>query len=258
MTVRVFMDGAIVEPQDARVSVFDRGFLYGDSVYEVLRTYGGNPLAVAQHLARLRRSGNGLGFEMHWSDGHLRHALAETLGAAGNDESYARIMCTRGAGAMGLATELAVDPRLIIIVRPVPEVPAQQLRDGITVALVSIVRNPKNTVDPSIKSGNYLNNILALREARQRGAMDAIMLDTKGRVAEGSASNIFAVHDGRVRTPPLEVGILEGVTRGVLFEICASADIECAAEEIARHSPTFNAHKSGIAAKLQAAIDDLT
>jgi branched-chain amino acid aminotransferase len=212
VTTRVFLDGEVVAPEAARISVFDRGFLYGDSVYEVLRTFGGRPFALGEHLERLGRSAAGLALPLPPAAA-IEAAVRRTLEAAANPESYLRVMVTRGAGAFGLDPALGGAPVLLVIAREL-ELPDERLyREGASVAVVSVWRNHPRALDPAIKSGNYLNNILALAEARARGAYEALLCDAQGFVAEGSSSNVFLVTAGELATPPLGAGILDGITR---------------------------------------------
>ena len=213
MSTLVNVDGRVLPPEQAVVPVLDRGFLYGDSVYEVVRTYGGRVFALAEHLDRLERSAAYIGLVLP-ARARLEEELARTLAQAGNAESYARIMVTRGEGKFGLAPQLEQDPRLIVIVRPL-EVPAADLyQRGLHVAVVRTRRNSPLALDPAAKTGNYLNSILALREANLAGADDAIFLDLDGRVTEASTSNVFFVKGGVIVTAPLWLGMLHGVTRG--------------------------------------------
>ena len=221
MPTRVFLDGKVVLPEEARVSVFDRGFLYGDSVYEVLRTFGGRPFALGEHLDRLDRSAGGIRLPLPPLTG-VEAAVRETLSAAGNAESYVRVMVTRGAGPIGLDPALGERPVLIVIVRELELPEARLYRDGAEVALVSVLRNHPRALDPAIKSGNYLNNILALAEARGRGAYEALLRDADGFITEGSSSNVFVVTGGALWTPPLAAGILDGITRRHVIDLARS------------------------------------
>lgn len=225
MAVKVWINGTVFDEADAKVSVFDRGFLYGDSVYEVLRTSGGRPVDLEPHLDRLGRSAAGLMLPMPPLD-LLRGALAETLAAAANAESYVRIVLTRGAGEIGLDTALAENPLRIVIVRPLARPPAELYERGATLQIVHVVRTSPRAIDPGVKSGNYLNSILALAEARRAGAYEALMCDAHGRVAEGSSSNVFVVRGGVVATPPVEVGILRGITRERVIELARAEGID--------------------------------
>lgn len=228
MQGKVYLNGTVVAPLDAKVSVFDRGFLYGDSVFETLRVYHGQPFALQAHLERLYASGERVGFFLPWTPSHLQDALKQTLHAAGFQDAYVRIIATRGEGTMGLDPGLAVDPKLIILVLPLPALSSAMYEHGVSVRLVSVCRMPKRSVDPLAKTGNYLNSVLAMREAKSHGAAEAIMLDREGRVAEASAANVFAFVDGAWATPPLDVGILSGITRQTILGLCAQHHIPAA------------------------------
>ena len=221
MAIRVFIDGVIHDQQTALVPVFDRGFLYGDSVYEVTRTAGGRPVDLERHIERLERSSTGILLPKIAREKVFR-AVRETLLAAENRESYIRIIVTRGAGEIGLDPSLADEPRLIVIVRPLRLPDPKLYSDGAEVALVDVRRNLPRAVDPAIKSGNYLNNILALAEAKRAGAYESIMCNAEGRVVEGSSSNIFIVKGGKLRTPALVDGLLDGITRRRVIELAGA------------------------------------
>jgi len=211
--------GKLVPPEQAMVPVLDRGFLYGDSVYEVVRTYAGRPFEMDRHLARMEKTASRIDLALPPRDVIVRE-LHRTLEAAANSESYARIIVTRGEGEFGLSPFLARgENRLVILVRPLAPPPEEQYARGLQMAIARIRRNPPQALDPALKTGNYLNNILALREAHQAGADDAILLDLGGRVTEGTTSNVFFVQRGVLVTPPLSLGMLEGVTRALFIEI---------------------------------------
>lgn len=224
MAVKVYIDGAVCDPDNAFVSVFDRGFLYGDSVYEVMRTSGGRPVDYEPHIDRLYRSANLLGLRVP-ERAEIAHAVRATLADADNQDSYIRIVVTRGSGEIGLDTALADDPTLIVIVKPLRILPESAYRDGIALRIVGVQRTAKRAVDPAVKSGNYLNNIMALREAREYGADEALMCDSQGRVAEGSTSNLFVVQAGAITTPGLDVDLLQGITRARVVSLAESAGI---------------------------------
>lgn len=239
MPAIVNLDGELVAPSAARVSVFDRGFLYGDSIYEVIRTYGGRPFELAAHLVRLRHSAERIGLEPKWDTRRCEHEIARTLEAArGGDvpdpsaapwnvgERYLRVVMTRGAGEIGLDPALAVDPVALVIVQPLAGPPARAYADGVMAAIVGLRRASPQAIDPSAKTGSHLPNVLALREARAAGAYEAFVLDERGFVTEGSSSNVFAVQRGRLVTPPLAAGILEGVTRGVVLRLARSLGLD--------------------------------
>jgi branched-chain amino acid aminotransferase len=224
VTTRVHVDGRIGPPESAVVSVLDRGFLYGDSVYEVLRTAGGRTVDLDRHLARLGRSAAAIALPLP-EPAAIRGAVAETLSAAGNPDSYIRIVVTRGGGPITLDISAATGPTLVVIVAPLV-LPAPELyREGARVALVGVERTSRRAVDPAIKSGNYLNNVMALAEAKRSGAYEALMCGPDGRVAEGSTSNVFVVHGGRTATPALGSGLLPGITRQRVMEQAAGAGL---------------------------------
>jgi branched-chain amino acid aminotransferase len=241
---RVNIDGKILPPEEARVSVFDRGFLYGDSVYEVVRTYGGRPFELSAHLARLGRSAERIGLALPWDVRRTALEVALTVEASrGGDaadpaaapwnagERIVRIVMTRGTGDLGLDPALAVDPAAIVIVHPLAGPPASAYRDGVGACVVGVPRAAPTAADPSAKTGLHLPHVLAVREARARGAYEALLTDGAGQVTEGASSNLFAVRGGRVLTPPLGAGILEGVTRGVVLRLAAKLGLP--AEETA-------------------------
>lgn len=225
MPPRVYISGDIVPPEQARISVFDRGFLYGDSVYETLRVYRGRPFAFDAHLQRLVESGERVGFVLPWDREHVRAAVHQTLAAAELPDAYLRIIATRGSGELGLDPNLALDPQLLVLVLNLPALPAELYDKGRRAWLVSVTRNLVGALDPRAKTGNYMNSVLALGEARRHRADDAIMLDHAGRVAEASSANVFAWIDGRWCTPPLEVGILSGITRRTVLALCGEVGI---------------------------------
>jgi branched-chain amino acid aminotransferase len=252
MPTLVNLDGSLVAPSEAKVSVFDRGFLYGDSVYEVIRTYGGAPFELEQHLARLGRSADRIGLVPKWDPARTTAEIARTLAAArdfrrgqpdrddasdpdaapwNRGERYVRVVMTRGAGEIGLDPALAVDPVAVVIVQRLRGPPARAYREGVKAAVVGVRRASPEAVDPTAKTGAHLANVLAVKEARAGGAHEAFLLDDRGFVTEGSSSNVFAVKDGRVRTPPLGAGILEGVTRGLVLGLARAEGL--AVEETA-------------------------
>jgi len=224
--VTVNIGGVIGAPDDLRVSPLDRGFLYGDSVYEVVRTYEGVPFAMPEHLDRLDRSAQRLGIRLPARDELIREVW-RTIRAAGHAESYCRIVVTRGSGPITLDPTTAGEPLTVILVKPYEPFPDWTYERGIRVAIPQIRRTSPTSLDPAIKSGNYLNSVLALGEARAAGCDDALMLDAEGHVAEATSSNVFVVTDDAVSTPALDVGLLAGVTRGLLIELMRQHGIRC-------------------------------
>ncbi|MCC6748418.1 MAG: aminotransferase class IV [Deltaproteobacteria bacterium] len=225
MTTRISIDGQVGDEGSAKISVLDRGFLYGDSVYEVLRTYGGRPFALPEHLERLRHSAELLELPMPLDDAGLRQEIAATIAATGNAESYVRVIVTRGAGPIGLDPALAAGPCRVIIVTALKRWPDELYAQGAPIALVPTGRPAEGPAGGAAKSGNYLTNLLALGRARRSGAHEALLLDAEGHVAEGSSSNVFVVREEGLLTPPVEAGILEGITRRKVIALARRAGI---------------------------------
>ncbi|MEO6954113.1 MAG: aminotransferase class IV [Polyangia bacterium] len=209
----VFVDGRVCDASSARVPVLDRGFLYGDSVYEVTRTFGGRAHLLGPHLDRLERSADGIYLTLP-PRGVIEAAVTEVIRAGEGHELYLRIVVTRGEGELGLDPALADAPRLVVVGRAVNPPPAAAYRDGVAVVLSSRRRS-----SPELKTGNYLESVLATREARAAGAHEALLRDGVGRITEGSSSNVFAVVGGRLVTPPVSAGLLCGITRQSLIEL---------------------------------------
>src|SRR6476619_3553253 len=193
MPIRVYIDGAVRPPEEAKVSVFDRGFLYGDSVYETIGTVHGRLFAARDHLVRLERSAERIGLRAP-PRAEIERAIADTVAAAGNPETRVRVILTRGVGKLDLDPASADDTRLVVIAFPLGAPTPEMFEKGVAVAIVSIARNSPRAIDPAVKSGNYLNNVLALGEARRRcQAYEAILCGGDGSIAEGSTSNVFVV-----------------------------------------------------------------
>lgn len=237
----IWIDGRPVPGREARVPVLDRGFLYGDSVYEVTRTVGQKPLFYELHLARLGRSAAGLGMAMPKqmeidaavNDTILAAALAQPGTADSRlPEFYLRIIVTRGAGELDLDPASADAPRLVVMVKPLAMPDAKLYLEGAELVSVSQRRNAPGHVPPEIKSGNYLSSVLGLAAARRRGAYEALMLDLHGQLCEGASSNFFAVIGGRLCTPPRSAGILAGITRGVVIKLASSNGIPVSEEPL--------------------------
>jgi branched-chain amino acid aminotransferase len=234
----VNMNGVLAPPDQAKVSVFDRGFLYGDSVYEVIRTYRRRPFELEAHLARLRRSARRLALSLPWDEERSRGEILRTLAATGVaapepgaapwnvGEVSLRVIMTRGAGELGLDPALAVDPVAIVISGPLSGPAHRCYGEGVACRFVGVRHDAPEAVDTTAKTGAHLSNVLALAEARRAGAHEALLLDREGLVTEGASSNVFAVREGWLETPPLAVGILEGVTRGIVIALARAAGIE--------------------------------
>jgi len=210
-----------VELREAKISVLDRGFLYGDSVYEVIRTYQLKLFTYDRHIQRLRRSAELIYMQCPWSDEAIRQHMQDMIASLTDkfNEAYIRLVLSRGEGPIDLDPIEATQPNLCMIFKEAPQYPAAYKIKGIKTIIPSIRRNLRTALDPAIKSGNYLNNILALNEARKQNAVEAIMLDFAGRITEGTTSNIYIVKNGTTYTPPFEDGILAGITREIILEL---------------------------------------
>lgn len=225
----VNINGQIVDREHATISVFDHGFLYGEGVYEVLRTYDGEPFLFERHMRRLRASAGMLALDVPPTDTDLHASISSTIAAAalGTDgrEAYIRVLVTRGVGDISYDLDTCPVPTVVIIVKPHVDPPTSAYAEGVMVSLVGVMRNHPGSVNPIIKSNNLLNNALGSQEASRRGAFEGVMRNYRGEIAECSTSNIFAVKDGVVITPPLTAGLLAGITREFLFEVADEAGI---------------------------------
>jgi branched-chain amino acid aminotransferase len=227
------VNGEITPAEEARVSVLDNGFTFGDAVYETLRTYGGRPFHLDRHLERLRRSAQRLAIPMPAADGPLARDLDALLARAANPESYIRIIVTRGRGDISYHFDRVKGPTIVLVVKPYAPLPPASYTSGVAVILASVRRNPPHSLDPAIKSCNLLNNILAMQEAQAKGAFEAIMLNEIGEIAETAGANVFMVKDGTLLTPPLEAGILPGVTRHVVLALARGLELPVREEPVA-------------------------
>jgi branched-chain amino acid aminotransferase len=225
MSTVVVIDGKSFGPEQAFVSVFDRGFLYGDSVFETIRTYSGRPFALDEHLDRLRWSAGRVFIELAVGTDALKLEIAGALAEAGNPESMIRVMITRGRGELGLDPALAESPTRVIIVAPLHTPPPAAYERGVGVVTFRTQRVADATDAAGAKIANYLVAVLATREARRADAVEALIVDNQGLVVEGTSSNVFAVVAGRLLTPPESLGILPGITRARVLEAAAALGI---------------------------------
>ncbi len=231
MSATVNVNGRVFDEKSAVVSVFDHGFLYGEGVYETLRTYNGQPFLFDRHTWRLRKSAEMLSLSVPIPDAEIDRRIRETLRAAGlgagdgSSEAYIRVLVTRGVGEISYDPASCPEPSIVIIVKPQVDPPPEAFELGVTVALVPIVRNHPGSVNPLIKSNNLLNNALAMQEAFRRGAFEGVMRNYKGELAECTTANLFVVKHGAALTPPVDAGLLAGLTREFLFEVGADAGI---------------------------------
>lgn len=228
----VLVNGEPKAPEDASVSVYDRGFLYGDSVFETIRTYGGRPFALNEHILRLLRSAERVLIASPLSADEFAAEVTRAVELAKNPEASVRVMLTRGTGPLGLDPDLAKSPSRFIFVEPLSPPKAEAYRDGIGVILVRTARAVDATQAAGAKVANYLTSLLAIREAKQVGAAEALIVDANGCVVEGATSNVFVVKDGELLTPPESAGILPGITRAHLIDVARALGMTVRFEEI--------------------------
>jgi branched-chain amino acid aminotransferase len=221
----VLIDGVVLGPDDAKVSVYDRGFLFGDAVFEVLRTYGGALFAFDEHFARLKRSAARVFIDVPVDDVTLRGEVERGIAAARNEESNVRIVLTRGVGPVALDPGTASCPLRVILVEPIAPPPRELYEAGIAAITIRTQRSADGTVAAGAKVTNYLESLLAVREAKAQGAQEALIVDGRGEVVEGATSNVFVVKGGRLATPPEDAGILAGITRAHVLEVAGAAGI---------------------------------
>ena len=223
---KIWMDGHLVDPSEARVSVYDHGLLYGDGCFEGLRGYKGRIFKMESHLRRLEESAARIRLRLPYSRERLAAAMKETMAACAMPDCYIRLVATRGAGTLGLNPFTCPRPCVFVVVDTIQLYPHELYRAGMKVIVAKRPRIPVSCLDPAIKSLNYLNNILAKIESIDAGCLEAVMLNTDGDVGECTGDNIFAIKDGRIATPPTSAGILHGITRQfVLAELAPALGI---------------------------------
>jgi branched-chain amino acid aminotransferase len=235
MSLKIYINGKLYDKEDAKISVYDHGLLYGDGVFEGIRSYGGKVFRLDEHLRRLWESAKAIWLTIPISRETVHQAVYDTLRANQIADGYIRLVVTRGAGTLGLDPNRTSDPQVIIITDRISLYPRELYEKGLEIVTVSTVRNHPASLSPRIKSLNYLNNILAKIEGLQAGCIEALMLNTKGEVAECTGDNVFLVRDGRLFTPPTEAGILEGVTRQAVIELAEAARLEVRQAALTKH-----------------------
>ncbi len=245
----VYLDGDWYPKKEAKISVFDHGLLYGDGVFEGIRAYKGNVFKLAEHLDRLWESAHTILLKIPMSKMEMQQAIVATLKRNGLEDAYIRVVVTRGVGDLGLDPALCPKGTVFIITDKIKLYPESLYREGLAIVTVPTVRNLPEAVNPSIKSLNYLNNILAKIEAKNAGVMEAVMLNHQGYVAECTGDNIFMVKlTGRQKktplllTPPVYVGALKGITRQAILEIAEALEIQAEERILTRHD-LFNANE---------------
>jgi branched-chain amino acid aminotransferase len=231
----VYLDGEYVDSKQAKVSVFDHGLLYGDGIFEGIRLYSGNVFRLAEHLERLEYSAKAILLDLPLTRAQLVEATCETCRRNGLTDGYIRLVVTRGVGDLGLAPWLCAKPTVFIIASTIQLYPAEHYEKGLAIVTVPTRRINPSALPPTVKSLNYLNNILGKIEARQAGALEAIMLNDQGYVAECTADNLFIVHKGTVLTPSAAQGALKGITREAMFDIAGELGVPIREQNLTRY-----------------------
>jgi branched-chain amino acid aminotransferase len=233
--MKIYLDGALVDSADAKISVFDHGLLYGDGIFEGIRLYGGNVFRLDEHLERLEYSAKAILLTLPWTRQQISDAICETCRANGLSDGYIRLVVTRGVGDLGLSPWLCKLPSIFIIADKIALYPAKYYVEGLEIVTVATRRMNAAALSPAIKSLNYLNNIMAKIEATHAGAGEGLMLNEQGLVAECTGDNIFLVSDGAITTPPISSGALAGVTRAVAIQIADELGLEVSEPQMTRY-----------------------
>ncbi len=235
MAPKVYINGKLYDKADAKISVYDHGLLYGDGVFEGIRVYAGKVFRLREHIERLYDSARAVYLEIPLTRAQLAEAVESTVRANAKQEGYIRLVVTRGAGSLGLDPRKTSDPQVIIIVDDIVMYPQELYENGMEIVTAATIRNHPNALNPRIKSLNYLNNIMAKVEGVRAGCHEALMLNIQGEVAECTGDNVFLVKHGVLKTPPLDAGILEGVTRNAVMELARAAGIPVQEPPLTRH-----------------------
>lgn len=231
----IFLDGEFVRKEDAKISVYDHGFLYGDGVFEGIRVYGGNIFRLDQHLKRLYNSAKAIMLEIPYTSEEFTDIIVQAIQKNGFKDAYIRVVVSRGEGDLGLDPYNCSKPSVIVIVEKLAIYPKELYESGLEIVSVGSRRNAPDALSPKLKSLNYLNNILVKIEAHLSGASEALMMNSQGYVAECSADNIFIVKGNQVITPPGYIGALEGITREAIMEMAEGLGYEVKEEPFTRH-----------------------
>jgi branched-chain amino acid aminotransferase len=233
--MKIYLDGKLVPERDAKVSVFDHGLLYGDGVFEGIRSYNGRVFMLEDHIDRLYRSAQAIALEIPLTKAQMIKAVVRTCLANRTMDGYIRLVVTRGAGTLGLNPYLCKKPSIIIIAASIQLYPPKLYQEGLSIVTVGTIRNHTESINPSIKSLNYLNNVLAKIEAINAGCMEAIMLNAQGFVAEATGDNIFVVKGDTLITPPPWCGTLEGIARDVVMDLAAEEGLDVKEDVLTRY-----------------------
>lgn len=250
--MKIYLDGQFVSEADAKISVFDHGLLYGDGVFEGIRMYHNRVFKLKEHIERLYWSAKALLLEIPMTQQEMIDATVETCRQNNLRDGYIRLLVTRGKGTLGLDPRRCPKPSVIIIAATIQLYPEKYYQEGLTIVTVPTTRNLVNSVNPAIKSLNYLNNILARIEANNAGVEEAIMLNSDGFVAECTGDNVFIVQKGKLFTPPLSAGALYGITRNTVLDVAKDLGIPSGEPNLTRYD-IYNADEmflTGTAAEI--------
>ncbi len=235
MSLQIYINGEFFDKENAKISVYDHGLLYGDGVFEGMRAYSGMVFRMQEHLDRLYESARAICLTIPMEQKALADAVNATLVKNKFEDAYIRLVVTRGAGALGLDPNKTSNPQVIIITDSISLYPVEFYEKGLSIITASTIRNHPAALNPRIKSLNYLNNIMAKIEGLQAGCVEALMLNHKGEVAECTGDNIFIVKNGSLFTPPKDAGILEGITRNAVMDLAREAKIPVEERAMTRH-----------------------
>lgn len=235
MALKIWIDGQLVEKDDAKLSVYDHGLLYGDGVFEGIRVYSGKVFECKAHIDRLYASALAIRLTIPYAAKELEDAMYETVKANGFTDCYIRLIVTRGFGCLGLSPLKCPKAGVVVIADKIELYPPEMYEKGMSIITATVTRCHPNSIPPRVKSLNYLNNILAKIEAIDAGVPEALMLNQEGNVAECSGDNIFVVRNGQVQTPQTSDGILEGITRAVILRLCGKLGIPCVEKTLQRY-----------------------
>jgi branched-chain amino acid aminotransferase len=233
--MKIYLNGKLVPKEEAAVSVFDHGLLYGDGVFEGIRFYAGRVFRLDDHIDRLYRSARAIALNIPIDRDEMSRAVLDTIRANDMADGYVRLVVTRGEGSLGLSPKSCPQPTIFIIAAGITLYPDEMYRNGLKLVTCATRRIAHGALSPMVKSLNYLNNIMAKIEAEQAGAGEGLMLNEQGYVAECTGDNVFVVRDGRIITPPIAAGALAGVTRAVVFELARQLGIEIREENMTRY-----------------------
>ncbi len=235
MGLKVYINGKLYPKEDAKISVFDHGLLYGDGVFEGIRCYNGRMFKLSEHIDRLYNSARAIALEIPMTKEEIKNAVKDTLEANDMKDSYIRLVVTRGIGKLGLDPFNCSKPQIIIITDLIELYPRELYEKGLDAIIVPTIRNHYEALNPKIKSLNYLNNILAKIECINAGAAEGVMLNKDGYVAECTGDNIFIVEGNEILTPPTYAGILVGITRNVVIDLAIKAGMKVKEEQLTRY-----------------------